>query len=299
MVQAANFWTPYDLAGQGVLDGPDVGGVLVEREVRASPMIVADVAGQDATQVSLPEDEDMIQALAPDRADAPLREGILPRAVRRGKDFLDTHPLHAVPKLLAVDLVAVAEEIGRGGVVGEGVDDLLSSPVDGGMLGHVEVYDPSAMVSEHDKNEEHAQACSGNGEKVEGDEVSHMVVEERPPSLRRPGRPLRHEPRDGALGHVDTELQELAMDARGAPERIRRGHSPDQGLDLGVHGLATADRRTGESGPVLAKRRRCHRKTVSGDTMTRACLHPVQTLASPTHSRRSVVRSFGRGIVRL
>jgi len=72
------------------------------------------------------------------------------------------------------------------------------------MLGHVEVYDPSAMVSEHDKNEEHAQACSGNGEKVEGDEVSHMVVEERPPSLRRPGRPLRHEPRDCALGHVDT-----------------------------------------------------------------------------------------------
>src|SRR6266404_612206 len=130
MVQAANFWTPYDLAGQGVLDGPDVGGVLVEREVRASPMIVADVAGQDATQVSSPEDEDMIQALAPDRADAPLREGILPRAVR-------------------------------------------SSPVGGGMLGHVEVYDPSAMVSEHDKKEEHAQACSGNGEEVEGDEVSH------------------------------------------------------------------------------------------------------------------------------
>jgi hypothetical protein len=250
MVQAANFWTLHDLAGQGVLDGPDVGCVLVEREVRASPMIVADVAGQDATQVSLPEDEDMIQALAPDRADAPLREGILPRAVRRGKDFLDTHPLHAVPKLLAVDLVVVAEEIGRGGVVGEGVDDLLSSPVGGGMLGDVEVYDPSAMVSEHDKNEEHAQACSGNGEEVEGDEVSHMVVEERPPGLRRPGRPLRHEPRDGALGHVDTELEELAMDARGALERIRRGHSADQGFDLGVDGPATASRPGGELGPI-------------------------------------------------
>ena len=31
------------------------------------------------------------------------------------------------------------------------------------------------------------------------------------------------------------------------------------------------------------KRRRCHRRTVSGDTMTRACLQPAQTLASPTH----------------
>jgi hypothetical protein len=47
------------------------------------------------------------------------------------------------------------------------------------------------------------------------------------------------------------------------------------------------------------KRRRCHRRTVVGDTMTSACLHPVQTLASPTQKRRSVVRSRGRGAVLL
>jgi hypothetical protein len=39
--------------------------------------------------------------------------------------------------------------------------------------------------------------------------------------------------------------------------------------------------------------------TVSGDTMTSACLQPVQTLANPTHNRRSIARSFGRAIVRL
>src|SRR5881628_2573778 len=42
------------------------------------------------------------------------------------------------------------------------------------------------------------------------------------------------------------------------------------------------------------KRRRCHRRTVSGVTITRECLHPAQTLASPTQKSRSVVRSFGR-----
>src|SRR3989449_7046873 len=47
------------------------------------------------------------------------------------------------------------------------------------------------------------------------------------------------------------------------------------------------------------KRRLCHRRTVLGDTMTRACLQPAQTVASPTHKRRSVVRSLGRGTVRL
>jgi hypothetical protein len=47
------------------------------------------------------------------------------------------------------------------------------------------------------------------------------------------------------------------------------------------------------------KRRRCQRRTVSGVTITRDCRHPAQTLASATQSRRSVVRSWGRAIVRL
>src|SRR2546425_12383038 len=47
------------------------------------------------------------------------------------------------------------------------------------------------------------------------------------------------------------------------------------------------------------KRRRCRRNAVSGDTVVSGCLQPAQTQASPTHNRRSVVHSFGRGTVRL
>jgi len=83
----------------------------------------------------------VIQILAPDRADEPLREGILPRAVRRREDFLDPHALHSVPKLFAADLVTVAQEIGGRGVVREGVHDLLGGPAGGWVLGHVEVDD--------------------------------------------------------------------------------------------------------------------------------------------------------------
>jgi len=135
--------------------------------------------------VPFTEDQNMIQALASDRANEPLREGILPGAVRSDDDLLNIHALHAAPKVLSVDLVAVAQEIAGCGVVRKGVDDLLSGPVGGGVLGHVEVDDAPAMVSEHDKNEEHAQACSGDGEEVEGDEVPHMVIKERAPRLRR------------------------------------------------------------------------------------------------------------------
>jgi hypothetical protein len=43
------------------------------------------------------------------------------------------------------------------------------------------------------------------------------------------------------------------MDSRGAPERIRRDHSADQGFDLGVDGWAAAGGPGGELGPVLAE----------------------------------------------
>ena len=120
-------------------------------------------------QVAFAEDENVIETLAPDRADEPFHERILPGAVRRRNDFLDLHALHSVPKLVAVDVVTIAEETGRRrGVVREGVHDLLGGPVGGGVLGHVEVDNAPAMVSEHDENEEHAQARGGHRERNRG-----------------------------------------------------------------------------------------------------------------------------------
>jgi hypothetical protein len=66
------------------------------------------------------------------------------------EDLLDPHALHTLTEGVTVDRVSVAEEIGRGGVVGEGVHDLLSGPRRGGMLGDVEVEDPTPMVGEDD-----------------------------------------------------------------------------------------------------------------------------------------------------
>jgi len=219
--------------------------------MRAGPVIVREVRGQDASQVPLAENDDMVQALASYGANEALREGILPRAARGREDFLDPHALHSVPKLLTVD--PVAQEIARRGVVREGVHDLMGGPEGGRVLGHVEVNDAPAMVREHDENEEDAQTGGGDGKEIEGDQVWDMVGEERPPGLRRLGTALRHQPGDGALGHIEAELEELAVDSWGTPEWVRGGHACDQGLDLGIDGRATPGRPAGEPGPVLAE----------------------------------------------
>ena len=151
-------------------------------------MVIDEITGEDVAEVSLAEDEHMIQALPADRADEPLRERVLPRAPRRRENLVDAYALHAAPKWLTVDAIAVAEEIGRCRLVGEGVDDLLTGPDSGGVLGDVEVDDAPAVLSEHDENEEDAEASGRHGKEVDRDQVPDMVGEERPPGLIRPRR---------------------------------------------------------------------------------------------------------------
>src|SRR5262249_695182 len=107
-------------------------------EMSAGPVIVREVAGQDAAEVPFAEDENVIQTLATDRADEPLGERILPRASGGGEDFLDLHALHTLAEGITVDGIAIAEGIGGGGGVREGVHGLVRGPGRGGMLGDVE-----------------------------------------------------------------------------------------------------------------------------------------------------------------
>src|SRR6185369_8350236 len=176
-----------------------------------------------------------------------------PWPVRRRENLLDPHALHAMPKWLTVDAVAVAKEVGRRGFVREGVDELLSGPDSGRGLGDVEVDDPPAVVGEDDKDEEDAEASGGDGKEIDRDQVEDAVREERPPGLRGLGPMLGHEAGDGAFGDVDAELEEFAVDARRSPQGIRRGHRPHEAGDLGIDAGATAGRPTRELGPILAE----------------------------------------------
>jgi len=146
MVKATDFANRNDSAEFRPLNWPAVGRILVEREVSTRPVVVREVASQGAAQVPFAKDQHVIQTLAPDGADEPLREGVLPQAVRRREDFTDAHALHPLPEHVTVDRVAIADEVVRGGVVREGVHDLLGRPGSGGMLGDIEVDDAPAWA---------------------------------------------------------------------------------------------------------------------------------------------------------
>src|SRR6476469_2555900 len=60
-----------------------------------------------------------------------------------------------------------------------------------------------------------------------------MIAQKCPPALaRRPAVPLHHIPRDSRLSDFEAELQQLAMDAGSAPERVIQAHLIDQRPEL-------------------------------------------------------------------
>src|SRR6516164_11425521 len=78
MMQAPDFGNLHAPAHLRPLDRPPGWRVLVEREMRSCAVIVREVRGQDATQVAFAQNDDMIEALPPDRTDEPFHERILP-----------------------------------------------------------------------------------------------------------------------------------------------------------------------------------------------------------------------------
>ena len=62
-----------------MLNRAGVGAILVERKMSASALVVVDIRGQDAAQMALVEDHDVIQTLATYRTDHTLDVGVLPR----------------------------------------------------------------------------------------------------------------------------------------------------------------------------------------------------------------------------
>ena len=67
--------------------------VAVQRQVRPRTMIVVEIRLKNAFEVTLVEDDDVLDALSANRTDDALNVRTLPRRTERNDDFLDAHVL--------------------------------------------------------------------------------------------------------------------------------------------------------------------------------------------------------------
>ena len=171
---------------------------------------------------------------------------------------------------------------------------LLPSPDRGGMRRDVDVEDPAPIVREDDEDEQHTTGDRRHREEVDGHQRAHVVLQERAPRLGGWAAPSWHEPRDRALGDLEAEFPEFAVDAWGAPQRVGRRHLADQAPQLLV------DRRPPAGPPRAACPLPCESAAVPADDRRGADDHegrrPVRPYTpEPSPNHRSVHRRAGLG----
>ena len=182
------------------------------------------------------QDDHVVQAFAPHAADQAFHIRILPRASWRRDDLFHAHRHHRraerLPTELPVCAVPVADQIARCRVPRKGFADLLCHPIRARMCSDAKILDAPPLMTQHNEYEQNGERGRRDHKEIDRNETAHVVVEERPPGLRRRLPIARQVFRHGRLGNVEAELQRLPMEPWSAPQRVLAGHPSDEVSDF-------------------------------------------------------------------
>src|SRR3954462_4807441 len=99
----------------------------------------------------LVEHDHMIKAIAPDRANQSFDIPVLPRRSRRCRSVANAHRANAPRKSLAIDTVAISNQIDRHWGPAAGFADLPGDPLGSRMRSNANPEDASATMFQHEQ----------------------------------------------------------------------------------------------------------------------------------------------------
>jgi len=163
------------------------------------------------------------------------------RSSARGWQGADASGLHAaccrhVGYILPEFAVTIENRLAVGTRLRECLSQLLHYPGAGRMVRDIQMEDPSTTMLDHEEAVQHAKSQSGHCEEIHGHDGVAVIAKEGNPALGGAvgTREAAEVAGDRALGDVEAELEELAVDSGGAPGGILADHLPDESPDLGV-----------------------------------------------------------------
>jgi len=183
MMKAADLWECDNLASTRWAYGTRIGAVLCERQVGPGSMVIVEVGRQDPTQVTRVQDNDMIEALPPDRSDDALNIGVLPRRSWRRRQVDGAHRFQPIAEDRSIGCVAISDQVSRRGFPRERLHKLLRQPGRRRMGGDVEVNHLAPFMAQHDECIEQSKGSGRDDEQIDRGETVRMVGEEGPPGL--------------------------------------------------------------------------------------------------------------------
>ena len=129
------------------------------------------------------------------------------RALWRRDDLFHAYRHHGRAERLPVCAVPVADQIRRRRIPRKGFADIRCHPIRARMCSDAEMRDAPPLMTQHDEYEQNGARGRRDHEEIDRNETARVVVEERPPGLRRRLRMPYHVSRDSRLADIDAQLQ--------------------------------------------------------------------------------------------
>jgi len=214
MMQAAEVANLDDTAAIQGMDIPALWAIHLQGLMNSPFMVVAEVAGEYATQVPFVHHDHVVEAFSTDAPDQPFHIRILPGTSRCGDHLLDAHVSDAPLEVLTIDSVMISEEVSRGLVPRERLHDLLGRPLCRRIRGDVEMENPASLVGEDQEDKEDSIANGGHNEEVDGGDVFDVIPQESSPSGGGRSLPSDHVFLDRRFVQIDSDLAQLPDNVR-------------------------------------------------------------------------------------
>src|SRR5260370_18423808 len=96
------------------------------------------------------------------------------------------------------------------------------------MRGHVEMHDPSSVVSQHQEHVQDLKPDRRHRKEVDRNHSLDVVLKEGPPALRLWLPPAYDVLGDAGLADIDAEFEKFTVDAGCSPKRILAAHFAHQ-----------------------------------------------------------------------
>src|ERR1700692_375708 len=146
-------------------------------------VVVVSVRFQNPAEMRPPQDNHMIDALAPDRSDQPFGKAILPRRGWCNGLVPDAHGTQSARDDNAVDSIPILDHIARSHVPGKRLVYLTCTPLRRRVGCDVNPDEISAIKPYNHEAVEHSEANGRDDEQIHGGNVRRVVSQKGPPPL--------------------------------------------------------------------------------------------------------------------
>src|SRR5664279_1055066 len=206
------------------------GCVLPQTEMSSVFVVITDIVFQQSSQMPLVQDDHVVEQLPTHTPNPALRDTVLPRTSKGGADRFCALLLNRSDDVCRELRVAVKDQKPVWPIVSPNFVQLQYDPQLGRLTSHIAVQNLPPIVADNEEAVQDSEGQRWHRKEVHASDGFAMVAKEFQPAsgrIRIVGGTF-HPARNGSFRDVETQLEQLSVDAGCSPRWVLRDHAKDQ-----------------------------------------------------------------------